>query len=313
LFARCTPLLVGAASWFFSATASAATVVYGNDFDHCGSVLAQCVPTSFPAAPVPDGSFKWDFAGVQAGAAALHHTNDATPAFQSDASRLHTTFLGEFGGDDTVELTVKLPANTASVNLSFDAYLLRTWDGINGDFSGPDNFGYGYIDGAGDKIQLLNASFSDGNGMNTFCGAQSSPCAARTGETTALPDASGNLLNVSNRLGYKVELQPPPGGTPPLNTELSLVYGFDTGSIAPTADTLTFYFFSTGLQVHPNLTDPTPFHNIDVTRPQVLDESWGLDNLSVTVTTAVPEPRTWAFVLTALLLFGAQAWRRRKD
>ena len=80
---------------------------------------------------------------------------------------------------------------------------------------------------------------------------------------------------------------------------MSLVYHFDT-EIPYTGANVTFDFFSRGLQVHEDQAN------------KVIDESWGLDNVVVTAQ-VVPEPQTFALLLTGLLLLTFAARRRSRS
>lgn len=224
-----------------------------------------------------DERTQWSFAEVHAGAPVLLSTTPEPPLPP-------TRFLAEFGGDDAILLSLDLPAGTATVRLRFDAYLLRTWDGTGTDYSGPDTFGY-RVEG-GDEI--LSASFSNGAGVQTYCPFSPTPeCEPTWGSDAAL----------KNALGVAVELEPADGSTVPAKgTPMSLVYHFD--SVIPYSGSgITFRFFGAGLQVHQDLPN------------RVIDESWGLDNVSVTAQ-LIPEPQTPLLLLAGLLLLGAVARRR---
>ena len=181
-------------------------------------------------------------------------------------------FLAEFGGNDIVHLNLPpLPQQTVSVRLQFDAYLLRSWDGQDVPYSGPDVFGYGI---AGAPQPIVNHSFSNGAGKQSYC--PFSPTPGLCEETW------GSKGDWKDKLGVYVELDPAEGSTiPAKGTPMSLVYHFDTGPIAYSGGAITFDFFSRGLQVH----DDQP--------NKVIDESWGLDNVVVTAQ-VVPEPATVA-------------------
>ncbi len=106
------------------------------------------------------------------------------------------------------------------MRLQFDAYLLRTWDGIGTAlYSGPDTFGYG-ISG---QDARLRASFSNGAGKQDYCPFSPTP--------TCDPTWGSDPL-LKNELGFNVELEPAEGSTVPAKgTPMSLVYHFDSGPI----------------------------------------------------------------------------------
>jgi len=151
-------------------------------------------------------------------------------------------FLGEFG-NDTVSLDLAgLPAHD-SINVSFELFIIRTWDG-NGDGGtpGPDVWMMD-LDGT---TPLVNTTFAVGpdtsvqrqlfSGMNTLL--TGTPVAPRTG-------ASEN-----DTLGYTFN-----------GLQRDSVYNFHL-NIPHTGDALTLDFSAAGLQ-------------------KLSDESWGLDNVVV--------------------------------
>ncbi len=277
---HCTLLLAGVAVWAYCSTASAESSIYTQDFENVTVADLKQPPK------------QWSFADVHSGAAVILSTNP-TPPQGNQTPLLPTKFLGEFGGGDAVHLTLPLGPNVAAVRLQFDAYLLRTWDGSDtANFGGPDIFGFG-INGL---APLVDASFSNGIGNQTYCPDSPNPPNPTSCEPTWASDP-----NQKNRLGFNVELEPTaPNGVPAKGTPMSLVYHFDTGPIPYTGSTITFNFFSQGLQVHNDLSPTTS---------KVIDESWGLDNLGVNAT-FVPEPYSWVSMLAGLLFIGYTAQRR---
>ncbi len=251
---RCALLLAGAAAWGLCALATAETKVYSSTFET--DSLDQLA--------------EWNFDQVGAGAPVLMSTTPQTSLLPNPLR-----FLAEFGGNDVVHLTLALPQNTVSVRLRFDAYLLRTWDGRDTPYGGPDVFGYG-MNGS----PQLNESFSNGAGLQSYCPfAPSNPCEQTWASDGALKD----------KLGVYVELDPAEGSTiPAKGTPMSLVYHFDT-EVPYSGPNVTFDFFSRGLQVHEDLPN------------KVIDESWGLNNVVVTAQ-VVPEPQTFALLLAGVLL-----------
>jgi hypothetical protein len=231
----------------------------------------------------------------------------------TDPSLLHTQFLGDFGGTDNVALHLTLPQHVSSVTLSFDVYMLRTWDGNDRTpianprpnepdmLGGPDIFGY--------KVNgntVFEESFSHGAGKQSYCvgptrGIDSNGlCQAPANGYLHDPTFNYALLD---KLGYKVLLDPhdTSPGVPQVGDEMSMVYHL-TSTIPYTGGDITFDFFSRGLQIHNPQLDGVP---------RLSDESWGLDNVTVNVT-SVPEPRTWTLLFTGLLLSTLAATRRRR-
>jgi hypothetical protein len=251
------------------ATAAVEQSIYINTFEDAVADLSQ-----------------WSFAGTL-GIPHILSTSPPPPLEPGQGPLAATRFLGEFGGNDEIRLHLPLPHETRSVRLQFDAYLLRTWDGLDPVFGGPDRFAFGY-----NQVQLLDDAhdtFSDGFGPQTFCPGTSLPqCAPYTGSD----------FNQKNRLGFAVELAPI-GNGPAVGTPMSLVYHFDTGPIDYTGSDIAFRFLSKGLQTHVNDLPATP----------LIDESWGVDNVRVSVMLA-PEPRIPAAMFVGLLLAALPVLRR---
>ena len=250
---------------------------------------------------------EWDFSGVHVGTALIESTSPTAASHLSP-----TKFLGEFGGaqttdsaghlqpatGDVVKLNLTLPHDTATVSVSFDLYLLRTWDGGIGNFGGPDVFGYGYIKGQ-TRTDVLSASFSNGAGDQSYCpGTQLTSCSP----------TFGSVLAAKNSLGFTVA-RDPQGPGPAVGEPFSLLYQIPGTPIqyAGGGD-ITFYFFSSGLQVVPD--DERPHVSSNAKVPAVADESWGISNIKVAYTLAVPEPATWLLMFCGLALLALSARRR---
>ena len=160
-------------------------------------------------------------------------------------------FLGQFANDDAVSLSLNNLAAHNSVTLSFDLYVIQSWDGTNTDY-GPDTWQLSVDKGP----VLLNTTFSntgeDGH-MQTYPGSNSSGQ-----EYDAYTGASE-----INTLGYEFYG----------DSVYRLSFTFNH-----TSDLLKFDFAGFGLQ-------------------DVGDESWGLDNVTVSTamaSAAIPEPSTVA-------------------
>jgi hypothetical protein len=274
----------------------AGTALAGAPF--CASAtVTPFYSADFEASQNPVGP-EWSMGAISGSALPLSRTNAA----DSNPALLHTHFLGDFGGKDDVKLKLKLPQNVGAVTLSFDVYLLRTWDGNDptpiaharsgepDKLGGPDIFGYGY-----NGNTLLAASFSHGAGLQTYCPGRASPCVAPANGFPGDPTFDYPLLD---KLGYAVVLDPhdTSPGVPQVGDPMSMVYHL-TSTIPYTGSDITFDFFSSGLQVHNLATEGVA---------RLSDESWGLDNVKVGLS-IVPEPRTWAMLTTGLLLVGLAA------
>lgn len=151
-------------------------------------------------------------------------------------------------GNETASLTLgALPSNT-EVFVDFDLYVIQAWEG-HGSGSGPDIWTL-LADGA----TVISASFS-----NTNDAPQSYPTDYDGGSPT--DNGAGRGAAAHNTLGYlgHVEASQYPTGSPwdDVTYRVSL-------ALPHTADALTLDFAASGLEA-------------------VYDESWGLDNLSVSV------------------------------
>lgn len=169
-------------------------------------------------------------------------------------------FLGEFD-DRTVTLTLTgLPAH-ARIRLSFDFLALKTWGGIAPSASnntGPDRFVLSVANGP----TLLDTTFSNHDSDARF--RQNYPAASDSGiDYPAFTGASEHGL-----LGYSAY------GMPHLDSVYSLSF-----TLPHTNPTVTFQFRT---------------FNID--QGIQADESWGLDNVVVSV---LPEPAKITATVTA--------------
>lgn len=215
---------------------------------------------------------------------------EATPLPADDSRR----FLGYFGGDTTLSLTLTdLPVTTGTVSVEFDLYLMWSWDGedtrpVDGVARGPDVFGFS-VDGGAGPGPVRSWTFSHGNGalsQQSYCEGFAAPCAPTTGAEERYT------------LGYRFDILPTEedlGST--TAAPMDSVYRL-TGQAALSGSAVTLTFSSQGLQVRDDLTFP------------YLDEAWGIDNLRVSV--AVPEPAPAALVLSGLLVLGLAGRRLRR-
>jgi hypothetical protein len=290
---RFTLLLAGAAFSTWVASASAAVAPYSTSFDD---------PTT------PIGS-EWSIGALSGSALPVGTTNQGN----ADPTLLHTRFLGDFGGNDQVNLHLTLPQHVATVTLSFDVYLVRTWDGNDPQpilnarpgepttLGGPDIFGYGY-----NTTTLLAKSFSHGAGLQSYCVG---PTRGIDANGLCQAPANGYLHDptfdyaLQDKLGFAVLLDPQDTrpGVPQVGDPMSMVYHL-TSTVPYTGSDIDFKFFSSGLQVHDPQTEGVP---------RLSDESWGLDNVKVNVT-FVPEPQLWVVLAAGLLLTGGAISRRSR-
>jgi len=219
---------------------ASATVVYQNDFQSgAGSEWSQTITEN---APTPYGFGQ-------------------------------RTFLGEFG-NDTVSLSLASLGVHSAVQLDFDLYLIRSWDGSSAGTTydyGNDTFEVSVNGGP----TLLEDTFSNGNPAGqTYGPAAINPAFTGAAETYSL----GFVFN---------------DGIQGLSQVMDSVYRFSF-NFAHSDSLLAFDFSGIGLQT-------------------LGDESWGLDNVRVSLLgtqapTAVPAPPVLPLLGAGLI---AMLWTRR--
>jgi len=160
------------------------------------------------------------------------------------AAKSPTSFLGRFA-NELVTLTV--PAGASSVTLTFDLYVIGTWDGSGLQGFGADRWQLEVSKAGGARENVFHTSFS-----NEATKPQNYPKQIDQGGTS--PDGRGALA--VNTLGY-----PKGSGKYDLG---DAIYRLSFTVANPGLGEVVFYFHST-----------TPLQGID-------DESWGLDNVLVT-------------------------------
>lgn len=180
------------------------------------------------------------------------------------------TFLGRFENDASTILTLHdLPAHS-SVSISFDLFIIHSWDGS--DF-GADTW---LLQIAGGPV-LLHTTFA--NPLNgTAINPQSYP---GTFPDDSFPARSG--ADEVDTLGY-LSVSPTRFGDTVYNLSFSVPHS---------EDSIAFEFAADGVSG-------------TVLDPGIRDESWGIDNVSVSV---VPEPAMGVMLLLGLSL----AFRRRRQ
>jgi hypothetical protein len=246
--------LLAFACWF-SMPASAATV-YFNDFQ--GAVGSEWSNTSVASAPNPD----------------YHGTR---------------LFLGEFG-NGTVSLSLNGLPTHGLTTVSFNLYLIRSWDGndttvVNGDPLGPDHWTLNVAGGP----SLLNTTFSNGNPAGQAYSPSPSATSCNAGYNAVMPAGVYNPMTGASEcysLGYKFS---DPKVT---NEAMDSVYELSF-TFAHTGSSLMLNFGANGLQ-------------------GLADESWGLDNVKVDVSAVPVPPSVWLFGSGLLGLIGVARRRNLK-
>lgn len=155
-----------------------------------------------------------------------------------------TTFLGRFA-DEVVSLTV--PAGSSSVTLTFDLYIIGSWDGAGQQGFGADHWQIEVQKGDGPRENVFHTSFS-----NQATKPQNYPNQITQKGTG--PNGKGALA--LNALGY-----PKASGKFDVGDS---IYRLSYTVANPGAERMVFFFHTT-----------TPLQPGG-------DESWGLDNVAVT-------------------------------
>ena len=231
------------------------------------------VPTEFSMSQGPG-------LGSPTGPATLGVTN---PAPGCSSSTYCTPFLAQGGlglNNQNVALSLTGLGSHTSVRVAFSLFVMDSWDGPTGDW---ERFRF-----YEDRNQLLDTDFS--NYLNAqcfpslFCNGPYYPRQTGAVET--------NTLGVSYTRGY--------------NFLGNAVYNLEF-TFAHTASWLTLNWEGFRLEgLFPAYSGG----------PLVDNESWGLDNLEVTTDAAsgevVPEPTSFALVVTGALAIAVTARRRRR-
>lgn len=160
-----------------------------------------------------------------------------------DVSPNNHGFLGQFGNDDVILSLTDLPEHT-SISLSFDLYIIRSWDGNSvqsgSTVIGPDTWDLNVANGS----TLLHTTFSNGDPLQNARQAYPNPYPG--GNQPARTGAADN-----SSLGYNFRTAE--------YTDSTYQLTFD---FAHSTSTLELHFSASGLQL------------LD-------DESWGIDNVEI--------------------------------
>lgn len=226
--------------------------------------------THATATPYYSHDFQWDIGASVPGWSSGSIQSAPNPDYAG-----WRRFLGIFA-DDSVSLSLTGLPSHHSVTLSFDIYLLRSWDGEASDF-GIDRFGV-----RANSTLLFRESFSNGHPAGqSYCPGGIPPCSPMTGaaERYSLGYAFGDWLPNSGKDAAEI-----------MDAVYRLTFSFPNAS-----DSLVLSFFAEGLQ--------------GMSASGYLDEAWGLDNVSI-ILHALPEPSALALLSLGLVFF-FMATRRR--
>jgi hypothetical protein len=219
-----------------------------------------------------------DFQGA-VGTEWSNSTTDITPV---GARR----FLGQFASQ-TVSLSLGtgspilpggLPAHS-DLTVSFDLFVIRSWDGNSTDTEGPDIWSLSVLGGS----TVINTTFNGGAAFHAPFG-QAFP---GTYPGSMFPPRTGAAEN--DTLGYIFV-------GPDHNGPMDSVYHMSL-TIPHSSNGITLNFAASLLTVG----GPSPLAN----------ESWGLDNVIVTAS-QVPEPASLTLLGTSLIGLAAQRIKRRQ-
>jgi hypothetical protein len=213
--------------------------------------------------------------------------NFSTPPSNTPGIR---QFLGEYGGTQSVSFTLTDDRlRNSAVTLTLDFLAIRSWDGNDHTWGGPDQFTI-----TSNLATLLDASFSNGAGLQTYTvdGIRPDP----EGSGLFLPMAGSRAqyaLGYSFYDGIAYNEGKPYYLYNPQDAIYGMIFSFAVGN----TNTLTFDFAGVGLQE--TWIDNDPRCASDHAYCHYRDESWGLDNIALTLNgliripgTEVPPPGT---------------------
>lgn len=195
-------------------------------------------------------------------------------------------FLGEFGAESVTLTLDSLPAHTAAT-VEFSLFLIRSWDGEDDNNSFPDSaLGPDHWTFKADGGLLFDETFSNGNPKGQSFTGPGTPenCAGHADPAgPAYAAMSGSAECYS--LGYWFN-DIPNGTNEAMDSVYNLAFNF-----SHSGNSLVLDFGAYGLQ-------------------SLADESWGLDNVKVSVT-PVPLPGALSLLMGGLGVLGAFTRSRR--
>jgi hypothetical protein len=202
------------------------------------------------------------------------------------------TFLGQFGGNDAVTLSLT-GLSEGWVTLSLDTYFIRSWDGE----AAKDDYGSDYFTITTNNLLINNEYIL----YNSFSNGNSAGQSYNKGDRVSYTEGKNNSMQGSKyqyAFGYTF-YDAITGKTQNMDSGYYFTYSFYN-----TSSELSFIFAGINLQDSP-VTDPA-------TGKIYLDESWGLDNVKVDVA-PVPEPSTLLLLASGAVGLIPLRYRRKKN
>ncbi len=235
-----------------------------------------------------------DLLGWSSSALSTPPAEDTTKTTHAGGSAINQ-FLGDFGGTESVSfsLTDERMRN-ATVTLTLDFLAIRSWDGNDATWGGPDRFTI-----TANLATLLDASFSNGAGMQTYTVDGIRPDPAGSGLFRPMAGSRAQYA-----LGYSFYDGINDAKYNPQDAIYGMIFSFSVGD----TDTLDLTFAGLGLQDTWIDNDYGCGEDGSSLCAAYRDESWGLDNVSLLLT-AVPAPATLATLCLGLV---ALAFSRRR-
>ncbi len=249
-----------------------------------------------------------DFSDSSASAVASWTSSTGAPSFSTAPSGTAGIgqFLGDYGGAESVSFSLTDERlRNATVTLTLDFLALRSWDGNDATWGGPDRFAI-----TANLATLLDASFSNGAGMQTYTVDGIRPDPAGSG--LFLPMAGSRAQYA---MGYSFYDGINAAKYNPQDAVYGMIFSFSVGEDG----ILDLTFSGHGLQDTWIENDRSCGEDGSSLCSAYRDESWGLDNVRLMLTdligtsspgTEVPAPSTLAALCLGLAALSLGRRRR---